>query len=238
MQRWVGSLSFVAVAAAVISSVACSSSSNSPLGSGSSSGDGTASGSSGSDTGSGDNSGSSGSGLFQEGDAQTTGNGTCKTGYYTGTFTCGFVYDPDAGAVGTLSSEDAGSGGFPIGGNLAFELTQSISGELGQDTASGTFNLTAGITGATATLSGSLNCNTGQFSGALTGGMFDLNLLFVDIQGTFAGPLASTYDGNSASFQNGAWELSLPSYGTCPGTWSATYQGASADSGAADASSD
>ncbi len=234
MQRWVGSLSFVAVAAAVISSVACSSSSGSPLGggSGSSSGDGTTSGSS---TGSGDNSGSSGDGLFQAGDAQTNGNGTCKTGYYTGTFTCGFQLDFDAGATVDLEDAGTGSGGFPIGGSLSFQLTQSISGELGQDTASGTFSLTAGITGATATLSGTLNCNTGQFTGALTGGMYSL-LGF--IQGTFAGPLAATYNGDTSSFENGAWALTIPGDGTCPGTWSANYAGTSADGGAADASSD
>lgn len=228
MLKWVGSLSFVAAMAAMVTSVACSSSKSGPL----SGGDGSGSGSSGSgSSGDGTTSGSSGdfsSGsttMFQTGDSGGLGTGSCKTGYYAGSFTCGFIYDPDADGVSLDAS--GSSSPFQFGGTLGFNLTQSISGELGEDEANGSFTLQAGITTATAVLSGTLNCSTGQFSGALSGGMFNL----LGFTGSFDGPLNSEYDGTKAAFTDGAWGLALPTYGTCPGTWTATYMGA-ADAGA------
>ena len=79
-------------------------------------------------------------------------------------------------------------------GNLS--PSQSISGELGMDTASGMFVLNAGLTTGMATLSGTLECGTGTFSGALSGGMYSLLGIFT---GPFEGPLTSQYSGTSFS---------------------------------------
>ncbi len=149
------------------------------------------------------------------------GTGTCKTGMYTGTFSCEFFYDTDAGDASVAVSPDSG-GLIMITGNLSFLLSQSISGELGMDTASGTFVLNAGLTTGSAQLSGSLDCNSGNFTGALSGGMYSLLGIFT---GPFEGPLTSQYSGTSFSFVDGVWSLSVPGYGYCPGTWTANYDG-------------
>ncbi|HEX4447258.1 MAG TPA: hypothetical protein VH044_11000, partial [Polyangiaceae bacterium] len=161
------SLPFLAVAAVgwSVGSVACSATPASlPLGQDTSDDSGGGSGStSGSGSGSGSSSGSSsGSGVFQGADSGGMGTGTCQTGMYTGTFSCTFVYDPNADAAPAAGSLDAGSNPFPITitGSLSFLLTQSTSGELGQDMASGTFDLTAGITTGMATLGGTLECGS------------------------------------------------------------------------------
>ena len=152
------------------------------------------------------------------------GNGICQTGTYSGSFSCEFYYDSDAGGDASGGTPDAG-GLIQITGNLSFVLTQSLSGELGTDTASGTFILDAGITTGMATLSGTLDCGTGLFTGALSGGMYSLLGLFT---GPFAGPLTSDYNGAGASFVDGSWSLTVPGEGYCPGQWTADFTGADA----------
>jgi hypothetical protein len=149
------------------------------------------------------------------------GTGVCKTGMYSGTFSCEFFYDSDAGDGGGGAGRDSG-GLVMITGNLSFLLSQSISGEIGMDTASGMFVLNAGLTTGSASLSGTLDCSSGSFTGALTGGMYSLLGLFT---GPFEGPLTSQYSGASFSFVDGTWSLTVPGQGYCPGTWTAAYEG-------------
>ena len=73
-----------------------------------------------------------------------------------------------------------------------------------------------------ATLGGTLDCNTGQFTGQLSGGMYSLLGLFT---GPFNGPLTSEYNGTAFSFVNGVWSLSVPGEGYCPGSWTASFAG-------------
>jgi hypothetical protein len=220
MQKYIGIAACVALVGVVGGAIACGSSKpdltdDGDAGTASDSGGASSSGSS---SGASSSGGSSGM-MFSGGDTGVgMGTGNCQTGMYTGTFSCGFIYDPDASAA-TVS--DASSG-FMITGNLSFVLKQSTSGELGEDTASGTFDLNAGITTGSATLGGTLECGSGQFTGALTAGTYSLLGIFT---GGFAGPLTSDYNGTSFSFVNGTWELVIAGEGTCPGTWTANYVG-------------
>jgi hypothetical protein len=170
---------------------------------------------------SGGSSGSSSGGAFMTGDSSGgMGTGVCKTGMYSGTFSCEFYLDSNAGDAGDAAVPDSG-GLFMITGNLSFLLTQSISGELGMDTASGSFAINAGITPGMATLSGTLECGSGTFTGALTGGQYN----FFGFTGNFDGPLASQYNGATFSFVDGTWAITIPGQGYCPGTWTANYDG-------------
>jgi hypothetical protein len=218
MQKYIGIAACMALVGAVGGSIACGSSkadlSDGDDGGGTA-GDGGTSSSSGSSSGGMTSSGGS-SGMFSGGDSGGMGTGNCQTGMYTGTFSCGFIYDPDA------SMPDA-AGAFTITGSLSFLLTQSTSGELGEDTASGTFDLNAGLTTGSATLGGTLQCASGQFTGSLTMGTY--SVFFGIFSGDFAGPLTSEYNGKTFSFVNGTWELAIANEGTCPGTWTANYVG-------------
>ncbi len=173
-------------------------------GGGSSSGGGTSSGLS-----LGDGSGSSGAGL---------GTGTCKDGTYSGTFQCSFQFNSDGGAAGAA----ADAGGLMITGTISFQLMQQTgTGETFMDTASGSFSGTAATFFAiSATVGGTLNCNTGVFTGTLSNGMYSG---FLFLNGTFSGPLTSDYNGTTFSFVNGMWNLTVPGQGSCPGTWTANY---------------
>ena len=215
MQKTIGIAACAALVGVVGASIACGSSktdlSNDDAGTASDSGGSSSGGSSSGATSSGGS-----SGMFSGGDSgQGMGTGNCQTGMYTGTFSCGFIYDPDA------SMPDA-AGAFTITGSLSFVLKQSTSGELGEDTASGTFDLNAGLTTGSATLGGTLECACGQFTGALTAGTYSLLGIFT---GGFAGPLTSDYNGTSFSFVDGTWALVIAGEGTCPGTWTAHYVG-------------
>jgi hypothetical protein len=75
----------------------------------------------------------------------------------------------------------------------------------------------------TATLSGTLECASGQFTGSLSNGTY--SVFFGLFMGAFNGPLTSEYNGTSFSFVNGTWALSIPGEGYCPGTWTANYVG-------------
>jgi hypothetical protein len=151
--------------------------------------------------------------VSAKGPCSGLGTGTCKEGTYTGTFSC--FYDADGGTM-------APDGGLSITGTLTLTLTRSSSGEF-VDTASGNFTAnTVGIN-ATANIGGTLDCNTGWFTGMLTNGTF---MGWLIINGTFNGPLGACYNGATSSFVNGTWVMYIVDQagkpiGTCPGTWSA-----------------
>lgn len=149
----------------------------------------------------------------------TSGTGTCMSGTYTGTYSCSFSYDPNAdGGAADASYDDAG---FDITGNISFQLNQAMgSGESFMDTASGTFGGTccAGLFTISANFGGTLDCNSGQFTGNLTNGSYTGFFMM----GTFGGPLGSCYDGKTSSFVGGTWSLTVPNEGTCVGIWSAS----------------
>jgi hypothetical protein len=178
---------------------------------------------------SGDNTG------FTSDSGNSLGTGTCQTGVYSGTFSCDFYMQPDAG-IGNVP--DSGGVG-PITGTLSFMLTQDVkmSGELSTtDTASGTFMASTGFfIAAQADLTGSLDCSQGKFSGNLVNGIFGLSLgggpPAPDPNNMFQGPLISNYDGTSSTFVDGQWSMYIMGYGSCIGTWTATYSGAG-DAGA------
>jgi hypothetical protein len=224
------SLAMVAVAAlgGSVASAACGGSSSPPFAQDTPGDSGTSSGSTSGGSGSGGGSGSSSSGSqgFSQGDSGGgMGTGVCQTGMYTGTFSCGFILNPgDAGL--DASSPDA-SPFPPITGNLSFVLSQSTHGELGQDMASGTFVLNAGLTTGMANLDGTLDCASGQFTGSLSGGTYSISFFGLPFfSGTFEGPLTSAYNGTSFSFTDGTWALNVANEGECPGTWTANYVGA------------
>jgi hypothetical protein len=217
MQKYIGIAACAALVGVVGGSIACGSSKPDLTDDGDAGTASDAGGSSSSGGSSGASSSGGSSGVFSGGDTgMGMGTGNCQTGMYTGTFSCGFIYDPDA------SMPDA-AGSFTITGSLSFVLKQSTSGELGEDTASGTFDLNAGLTSGSATLGGTLECGSGQFTGALTMGTY--SVFFGIFTGDFAGPLTSDYNGTTFSFVNGTWELAIAGEGTCPGTWTANYVG-------------
>jgi hypothetical protein len=150
------------------------------------------------------------------------GTGSCKDGTYSGTFQCTFVFNADASVGDASVSADAG--GLNITGTISFQLMhqQTSAGEFaGTSTASGSFSGTAAAFFAiSAHVGGTLDCRTGVFDGSLTNGMYSGFLL---INGTFAGPLTSDYNGTTFAFVNGQWVLTVPGQGSCPGTWSASY---------------
>jgi hypothetical protein len=222
LQKYVVPVAVAAAAAVLSFPLACSSKSSALVGDDSSDGgeEGSTS-SSGSSSGS---SGSSSSGGFMQTDSGGMGTGVCKTGTYSGPFSCGFYFNQDAGTAAPVDGGAADGGLGQIMGNLSFVLTQSQSGELNQGLASGTFAISAGffVTGMS-TLSGTLDCNSGTFNGMLAGGTY--SVFFGLFSGTFDGPLTSEYNGKTASFVNGGWSLTIPGEGYCQGQWNANYQG-------------
>jgi hypothetical protein len=164
---------------------------------------------------------------FNLGDTGTSsggmGTGMCKNGAYAGTFQCTFVFDADAGDA-SASTVSADAGGLMVTGNISFQLTQMVgNGESFIDTASGSFSGTAlTFFAIMADVGGTLNCNTGVFTGNLSNGTYSG---FLFLNGTFSGPLDSQYNGTTFSFVDGSWVLTVPGEGSCPGTWTANYAG-------------
>jgi hypothetical protein len=229
MKKYIEAVIFTVLVGAASSPLACGSKSSSfgqddagdddsgKVGSASSSGGSSGAASSGGSGGS--------SGAFSQGDSGGLGTGTCKTGTYSGPFSCGFYFDPDSGTTAPADGGAADGGVTQITGTLSFLLSQSTSGgEIGTDVASGTFAITAGLfISGMATLGGTLDCSTGSFTGALTGGTY--NVFFGILTGTFNGPLTSEYNGKTSSFVNGGWSLTVPGEGYCQGAWNADYAG-------------
>jgi|SRR5579859_160304 len=142
------------------------------------------------------------------------GTGACKDGTYTGNFSC--LFEPDGGAAAPDSSS------FPqVAGTLSLKLTKSATDEF-VDVASGTFTASTNGIQAHATIGGTLDCNSGVFTGELTNGTYSGWFI---INGTFQGPLRACYDGSNASFVDGSWVMTVAGAGTCPGGWSATWSG-------------
>jgi hypothetical protein len=233
MKKYIEAVLFAALLGAAASPVACGSKSSGSFDQGDGGGDdsgkvGSSSSSGGSSggTSSGGSGGSGGSsGAFTQGDSGGMGTGVCKTGTYSGPFSCGFYFDPDSGTTAPTDGGAADGGLAQITGNLSFLLTQSTGGgEIGTDIASGTFAISAGlfITGM-ATLGGTLDCSSGIFTGSLTGGTY--SVFFGLFMGTFNGPLMSDYNGTSFSFVDGTWSLTIPGEGYCQGQWNASYAG-------------
>lgn len=212
---------------ATLSATACSSKSSTSFGStnGDDGGNGVGTDDGGSSSGGSSNGGSSGG--INLGDARGSssglGTGTCKDGTYTGMYTCTFNFN-DGGPAGAAGD----AGGLVITGNLSFQLLHDMSsGESFIDTASGMFGGTCclGAFSIASTLGGTLNCNSGTFSGTLTNGTYmgtGIWALFF-MNGTFNGPLTADYNGSTFAFENGTWDLKVPGIGDCPGTWTATY---------------
>jgi hypothetical protein len=202
-----------------LSNAACSSKSSTSFGSMNDDGGG---GGGTDDGGSGGSSGGSSSGVINLGDGSPgsssgLGTGTCKDGTYTGMYTCDFQF-----SEGGTSSGGADGGGLTITGNISFQLMHDqSSGESFISTASGTFGGTCclNLFSITSTLGGTLNCNSGTFTGMLSNGMW---MGFFQ-SGPFSGPLMADYNGNTSTFENGTWNLTVPGAGNCPGTWTATY---------------
>jgi hypothetical protein len=229
------------LAGGVMLALACSSKS-SGLGDGDDgTGDGGSGGSGGSSGGNGSSGANGGSSSASFGGSTSgggMGTGTCQTGVYSGMFSCLFYYDSDAGID---NAPDAGGIG-PITGTLSFNLTQDVTstGELSTtDTASGVFNATTGgFLAAQADLSGTLDCESGNFTGQLLKGEYGFNLgggvPLPDPNNMFQGPLVSDYSGASSTFVNGRWSMYIAGEGPCIGSWSANYTGpieAGADAG-------
>jgi hypothetical protein len=230
MKKYIEAVVFAALVGAAASPLACGSKSSGSFDQGDGGGDDSgklgATSSSGGSSGGTSSGGSGGSsGAFSQGDSGGMGTGVCKTGTYSGPFSCGFYFDPDSGTTAPVDGGAADGGITQITGTLSFLLTQSTSGgEIGTDIASGTFAISAGlfITGM-ATLGGTLDCSTGSFTGSLTGGTY--SVFFGLFTGTFNGPLSSDYNGKTASFVNGGWSLTIPGEGYCQGAWNADYAG-------------
>jgi hypothetical protein len=237
--------SSVASAALLSLAWACSSSSNNGgLTGNGDQGDGGSNGGSSSSSSSGGTTGSSGngsSGTFSTSGAGGTGNGTCKTGEYVGTFSCSFYEVFDAGIYFDGGGMTPLAG--PLMGTMTFALTQDQTAGVGEgsgtDIAMGNFVASlAGIIQANADLQGTLNCGAGTFTGNLVNGVYGLgsgNPDATPVSGggtsnTFMGPLVSDYDGTTAAFVGGHWEMTIPTLGECVGTWTATYSGGT-DSG-------
>lgn len=165
---------------------------------------------------------SSGFNLGDGGGGGGMGTGTCKDGTYSGTYQCSFNYDPNADG-GTMSDAGFNDAGFVITGNISFQLMQDMSsGESFIDKAQGSFGGTccAGLFSLDAGVSGQLNCNSGVFTGMLSNGSYSGFFMM----GSFSGPLNSQYNGNTFSFVDGTWNLTVPGQGTCVGIWSANLQ--------------
>ncbi len=232
MKRFIEAVAFAGLLGAVGAPLACSSKASGLDGDDGGGGtqDASTSSSSGSSGGNGSSGGSSGSsssssGAFatQDDGAVGMGTGVCKTGTYSGPFSCGFYFDMDAGTTPPVDGGSADGGLFAITGSLSFSLKQSMSGELGQDVASGTFAISSGLfISGMATLGGTLDCSTGVFTGALSNGTY--NVFFGLFTGSFDGPLTSEYNGTTFSFVNGIWSLTVPGEGYCQGQWNADFR--------------
>jgi hypothetical protein len=102
-------------------------------------------------------------------------------------------------------------------------LVESTSGEF-LDVSDGVLDGTANtFFTIRADVRGKLDCYKATFSGNLINGTYRG---FGLINGTFEGPLSSTYDHQSVALTNGTWQLKVAvTGGSCTGTWSATYAG-------------
>lgn len=159
----------------------------------------------------------SSSGGAPDGAAEgSMGTGTCKSGTYSGTFQCTFMFSADSGGAPDAS-------GVTITGAVSLYLAPADGGSPGFAPASGNFSGAAsGSVNVGAVLGGVVDCGTGAFTGQLTNGTYSL---YIFASGTFSSPLAADYDATTSSFVNGTWQLDVAGQGTCVGSWMAGYTG-------------
>jgi hypothetical protein len=146
----------------------------------------------------------------------------CRAGHYVGTFTCNFTpSQADGGALPGMPATP-----FPVTGPVELVLTESQNGEF-LEVSGGTMSGSAFIAITfTAKISGKLDCQTNQFDGIVTNGSYCIQPF--PPGGSFEGPTKATYSSTGPALTNGTWLFSVKtpqgaSYGTCEGTWTATY---------------
>jgi hypothetical protein len=138
------------------------------------------------------------------------GQGTCKPGKYTGTFTCDYK---QMGKTDVLTM---------VSGPVTLTLTKSMSGEFLEVSDGKLDGVAQGIFGFTATLSGKLDCSSLAFTADAVGGVYGFGDPKIFPVGTFMGGLTGTL--NTATLVlSGEWSLTENSGGTCIGPWTASY---------------
>jgi hypothetical protein len=141
--------------------------------------------------------GAPGDGGAEPADARPDAREQCPSGHYTGTLT---------GPYRTTLSTTT----FMARLEFTIEPAGTIAGTL-----VGTSDTTS-----RATLSGSVNCKTGEVSMSIDNGTYRSGIL-----GTtqYVGTMTAAFDSSRSSFTNGKWEITEPnSTGTGSGTWSAS----------------
>jgi len=139
----------------------------------------------------------------------------CKPGHYVGTYQCDL----------SLPGEPAdASSGFVVSGPVDLMLDESQDGEF-LEVSGGTLKSTAmGIFVLAATVSGKLDCLSGQFAGSLQDGTVSIPPF--PSGGSFTGPMAASFSQNGPEL-SGKWTLiGGPQFlgESCTGPWSATWQ--------------
>jgi hypothetical protein len=143
--------------------------------------------------------------------------GQCKPGTYEGQFNCLFSQFADSGVDGGLFT-------LPVSGPITLHLSQSQNGEF-LEVKDGVLDGTANtFFTLKATISGKLDCRTGQFEGSLDKGTYSG---FILVNGTWSGRLTSSYDRMTFRFPAGTWFMYPDIGGECigGGSWTATYTG-------------
>ena len=143
----------------------------------------------------------------------------CRPGAYVGTFSCGFVYEPDATAPGP-DAQPPVAVAVPDGAALTISGTVMLSVSAGSPTVTGMFASSSGISTISSTLSGTLDCASGAFTGHVSG---TYSLLGSISGASISGPANASYA--EGSFASGALSLTIPGEGVCPGSWSAQPAG-------------
>lgn len=139
----------------------------------------------------------------------------CKAGHYVGTYTCNVIgpngFGSDAGAK------------FPLTGPVDLRLADSQNGEF-LSVSGGSLKSSAGFLQQDSTVAGTLNCQTGAFSGTLQNGT--LSIPPFPPGGTFTGNLSAGFVSNGPKL-DGSWTLiglgQFTGY-SCTGPWTATWQ--------------
>jgi len=163
----------------------------------------------------------------------------CKAGFYSGEFSG--LYRPGVFGLGIVGSpvsfkvEGAGAGGYPA---FSFTLLASESGSSSGIDEFGTYTVKDGCMIGSAKvdgtnspfvgrISGGLDCDTGEFKGAITG-QYDLVGIKL-LKYSFAGTATSQFQVAQASLTDGLWNVLEPNSlfgqpaGGGGGTWSAIW---------------
>jgi hypothetical protein len=141
------------------------------------------------------------------------GTGThCKAGHYVGTYNCNIEWG------------DAGAFSYPLSGPVDLRLEEAQSGEF-LSVSGGTLTSAVGIVSLDSQLIGTLNCQTGEFTGTLQNGTFAIQPF--PPGGTFDGHLNANF-ASAGPKLDGTWTLrggGQFSASSCSGPWNATWQG-------------